>query len=171
MIQGTILKKKKKATLFKCGFQHMWFHTNYRIYCTPDNHHRNLTHPSNFRFLLHTGNFLLLSESVSADLCSSCIFDLSSGAQQRGKYQSCSFFFFLFFSRSASYSQSACHTDPDQIHCHLASVSAEELNVHHSATGVHCRAVGTLTAIACYGVTDVNYFCHMGAKDKLLLIM
>lgn len=95
MIQGTILKKKK-ATLFKCGFQHMWFHTNYRIYCTPDNHHRNLTHPSNFRFLLHTSNFLLLSESVSADLCSSCIFDLSSGAQQRGKYQSCSFFFFSF---------------------------------------------------------------------------
>lgn len=170
MIQGTIFgKKKKKATLFKCGFQHVWFHTNYRTYCTPDNHHCNLTLPSNFKFLLQTNNFLPLSESASADLCCSCIFDLSSGAQQRGKYHSCSSFF--FFSRSASYSQSACHTNPDQIHCHLASVSAEELNVHHSATGVHCRAVGTLNATACYGVTDVNYFCHMRAKDKLLLIM
>ena len=99
MIQGTIFgKKKKKATLFKCGFQHVWFHTNYRTYCTPDNHHCNLTLPSNFKFLLQTNNFLPLSESASADLCCSCIFDLSSGAQQRRKYHSCSsFYFFSFF--------------------------------------------------------------------------
>lgn len=68
-------------------------------------------------------------------------------------------------------SKSACHTNPDQIHCHLTSSSAEKLNVHHSATGIYYRAVGTLHAIARYVATDVNSFCHEEAKDKLLLII
>lgn len=68
-------------------------------------------------------------------------------------------------------SQSSCHTNPDQIHCQLTSFSAEELNVHHSATGIHYWAVGTLNAIACYAAIDVDYFCHMEAKDKLLPIV
>lgn len=68
-------------------------------------------------------------------------------------------------------SQRACHTNPDQIHCRLTSSSAEELNVHHSATGIHNWAVGTLNAIACYVAIDVNDFCQMEAKDKLLLII
>ena len=65
--------------------------------------------------------------------------------------------------------QSARHTNPDQIHCHLTSSSAEELNVHHSAVGIFHGAVGTLNAIACYVGIDVDYFCHTEAKDKLLL--
>lgn len=67
--------------------------------------------------------------------------------------------------------QSACHTNHDQIHCHLTSSSVEELNVHHSATGIHYWAVGTLNAIACYVAIDVNYSCHMDAKHKMLLIL
>lgn len=170
MIQGTILKKKKPLCLnvvfSTCDFIPITGSTAHQITITAISHIHLI---SDFFSTPVTFSFF---PSLWALICAPPVYLIC--LQVHSKEENISrapFFFFLFFSRSASYSQSACHTDPDQIHCHLASVSAEELNVHHSATGVHCRAVGTLTAIACYGVTDVNYFCHMGAKDKLLLIM
>lgn len=118
--------------------------------------------------------FYIISSSTKKACCRfwGCVFHrkkylaLSAGAQQRGNI-----IWGCFFQGGRSCSESACHTNPDQIHCHLASSSADELNVHHSATGIHYGAVGTLNAIACYEAIDANSFCHMEAKDKLLLIM
>lgn len=73
--------------------------------------------------------------------------------------------FAVAFSGMGPCSQRACHTNPDQIHCQLTSFSVEELNVHHSATGIHYWAVRTLNATACYAAFDGNYFCHMEAKQ------
>lgn len=114
----------------------------------------SISHPVvYFSFQLMTFWFVLLQRIWSA------------GAQERGNIiHGC---FFVKGSRS----QSACLTKPDQIHCHLTSFSVEESNVHHSATGVLHTAVGTLNAIACYVTTDVNDFCHVEAKDKLLLML
>lgn len=117
-------------------------------------YNRSIIHPvAYFSFQLMTFWFMLLQRIRSA------------GAQDRGNIIHGCFFV------KASRSQSACLTKPDQIHCHLTSFSVGESNVHHSATGVLHRAVGTLNAIACYVATDVNDFCHVEAKDKLLLVM
>lgn len=72
---------------------------------------------------------------------------------------------------SSAAPESSCHTKPEQIRCRVASVSAEESNAHHGAAGSHDGAVGTGNASACCVSVDVNDFCHVEAKDKLLLLM
>lgn len=81
---------------------------------------------------------------------------------KRGKYLS-----------SPSYPRMCCFfsTNGEQIRCHLTSSSAQESNVHHSATGVYYWAGRTLNAIACYVAGDANDFCHMEAQEKLLLML
>lgn len=126
-----------------------------------------LANPSNFIFLLPTDEFLVSLICGSAERSNREI-GLQFCQQVHKKEEISSA---AAFSRKGSRSQSARLTKPDQIHCHLTSFSVEELNVHHSATGILHRAVGTLNAIACYVAIDVNDFCHAEAKDKLLLIM
>lgn len=118
-----------------------------------------LTREFSCKFTCTALSFLCLTEKKES-------LDSSAGAEQRGNVICC-----CFYGRWAPCSKSACHTNPDQIHCHLTSSSAEKLNVHHSATGIYYRAVGTLHAIACYVAIDANSFCHKEAKDKLLLIV
>lgn len=67
--------------------------------------------------------------------------------------------------------QRSCLTKPDQIHCHLISLSVEEWNVRHSATGFPYTAVGTSNATTRYAVADANCICHVEAQEKLLPIM
>lgn len=127
---------------------------------------------SSFIFLLPADEFLVSSWALfcSSAVCLTEKLVFSSVSRCTGNlFPKISFV--AAFLRMGSCSQSARHTNPDQIRCHLTSFSVEELNVHHGATGIHYWAVGTLNAIACYVAIDVNDFCHMEAKDKLLLIM
>lgn len=66
--------------------------------------------------------------------------------------------------------ESSHHTKPEQIRCRVSSASAAESKAHHGAAGSR-RAAGTHAAIACCAAVDGNDFCHMEAKDKLLLLL
>lgn len=65
--------------------------------------------------------------------------------------------------------KSSRHTKPEQIRCRVSSASAAESKAHHGAAGSR-RAAGTHAAIACCVAVDGNDFCHVEAKDKLLLL-